>query len=180
MRERAERAELMLSEFKDASRKDIDRLMLRAERAEAAWEAQVRTTAKMQRRTERAEAELFAVKAYAAELQDTLSRVRALKDRANPYLGHRRCIPIEWLDAAIDEDGGAEQWETEARQFCQNADYWRERAERAEADAESLQRQNDRLDAALARVRALCDGTPSPYVVHVSQIRAAIDGGRAR
>lgn len=54
-----------------------------------------------------------------------------------------------------------------------------ERAERAEADVESLQRQNDKLDEALARVRALCDepARQVPFAtVSVQKIRAAIEG----
>lgn len=41
--------------------------------------------------------------------------------------------------------------------IAESVKHWRERAARTEADVESLQRQNDKLDEALARVRELCD-----------------------
>jgi hypothetical protein len=67
-----------------------------------------------------------------------------------------------------------------AAQYAQNADYWRERAERADAEHLNQVRLNLKMDAALARVRAVCDEMES-FCCDTSpdwaaDIRAAIEG----
>ncbi len=109
-------------------------------------------------------------------------------------------------------EASLDSWKNIAAQYAQNADYWRARAERAEAEVTYLQSVEaadamlrewreraeraeaelrlsdlalassegwrDKYEAALARVRALCDrhadwGWRSAYV---RDIRAAIEG----
>lgn len=84
-----------------------------------------------------------------------------------------------------------DSWQEEARRAYVNRDYWRARAERAEADRDDQIRQAEiqahralDAEAALARVRALCDDEPNwngPEVNSevrwfANDIRAAIDG----
>jgi hypothetical protein len=94
--------------------------------------------------------------------------------------------------AAVEAE--RDRWIETARQFCQNADYWRERAEAAEAERDQVtydrdcareaglvyQRQYHEVKATLARVEALCDEHDHAVVGHcwraVEKIRAAIRG----
>jgi hypothetical protein len=75
-----------------------------------------------------------------------------------------------------------DRWIESARQFCQNEEYWRERAERAEAQLEIKAKKVLEQHAALARVQALCDdpvgwATQSGmFFIPLKRVRAAITG----
>lgn len=82
-------------------------------------------------------------------------------------------------ERAEADRGALERWQEEARQAYVDREYWRERAERAEAEAARNWDLADKLDRALARVRALCDQEAQPFGdirVPVARIRAAIEG----
>lgn len=67
------------------------------------------------------------------------------------------CDALEQAWAALDE-----AYEVHVDNHSRQADYWRERAERAEAEHLNQVRLNLKMDAALARVRALCDPAVLP------------------
>lgn len=105
-------------------------------------------------------------------------RARLASDPIRGRLVEEHLALCDALEAAwAERDALAGREKSEVWRLCQE---YRERAERAEADVESLQRQNDKLDEALSRVRDLCEEaavwTEQGYGwTTVDEVRAAID-----
>jgi hypothetical protein len=66
----------------------------------------------------------------------------------------------DWLVGQVDSDGRLavekqlDLWKDDARRYCENADYWRTRCERAEADPRQLRDELRVADALLAERKA--------------------------